>query len=183
MKKARHRHWCSILTMTVMCGRMAGSAWNCSTKPPVRKPPYPTNYSIRCQATKDSGILRFRKHWRRENISLRRLLTTAMQRRLKLLNWILAMKISLLVWGAALGLLVCGHLAQAQLRFNVYSGGYFNVTDYGGYTTPDGGHRFHIQYQGMHIDEPNWAIRARINGPIRPVSGQSVSGLPFPSEK
>lgn len=74
-------------------------------------------------------------------------------------------------------------VASAQLRFNVYSGGYFNVTDYAGYTAPEGGHRFHIQYQGQQINEPHWGIRARINGQIRPVSGQNVSGLPFPAEK
>ncbi len=71
----------------------------------------------------------------------------------------------------------------AQLRFNAYSGGYFNVTDYAGYTAPEGSHRFHIQYQGMEINEPNWGVRARINGQIRPVSGENVSGLPFPAEK
>lgn len=71
----------------------------------------------------------------------------------------------------------------AQLRFNVYSGGYFNITDYAGYTAPEEGHRFHIQYQGQDINEPQWGIRARINGPIRPESGQNISGLPFPAEK
>lgn len=87
-------------------------------------------------------------------------------------------------WWIAIGLVGCWpSVLQAQLRFNVYSGGYLNVTDYGGYTTPDGGHQFHIQYQGQQIDEPNWAIRARINGQIRPVSGQNVSGLPFPADK
>lgn len=74
-------------------------------------------------------------------------------------------------------------ILQAQLRFNVYSGGYFNVTDYAGYTTPDGAHQFHVTYQGQQINEPHWVVKARINGQIRPVSGQNVSGLPFPTEK
>lgn len=94
------------------------------------------------------------------------------------------MKIDRVFCWITIGLLGCWpSTIQAQLRFNVYSGGYLNVADYGGYTTPDGGHQFHIQYQGQQINEPNWAVRARINGQIRPVSGQNVSGLPFPADQ
>lgn len=73
--------------------------------------------------------------------------------------------------------------ADAQLRFQVYSGGYFDVTDYAGFATPPGGHQFHFLYNGRQIHVENWRVTARVNGPIRPVSGQSVSGQPFPTEK
>ncbi|WP_134091581.1 hypothetical protein [Olivibacter sp. XZL3] len=71
----------------------------------------------------------------------------------------------------------------AQLRFNVYSAGYFNITDYSGYISPEGSHQFHIQYDGTFIEEHHWGIKARLNGPIRPISGNNVSGQSFPAEK
>lgn len=74
-------------------------------------------------------------------------------------------------------------LVVGQLRFNVYSGGYFNITDYAGFTTSEGTHQFHIQYNGTYIQEEQWAVKARINGPIKPMSGENVSGMPFPADK
>ncbi len=77
----------------------------------------------------------------------------------------------------------CSLQAGAQLRFQVYSGGYFNVTDYAGFATPPGGHQFHFLYSGRQIHVENWRVTARVNGSIRPVSGQNVSGQPFPAAK
>ncbi len=74
--------------------------------------------------------------------------------------------------------------AKAQVTFNVYSGGYFNITDYGGYISDDNSHRFHIALEGTNINIPNWSIKVRINGQILPTGGQqNVGGIPFPADK
>ncbi|WP_143053940.1 hypothetical protein [Parapedobacter koreensis] len=93
------------------------------------------------------------------------------------------MKFSPLVWMVLMVFFQSANTANAQLRFNVYSGGYFNITEYSGYMTPEGSHQFHIQYAGQQINEENWSISARINGPIRPMSGENMSGLPFPADR
>ncbi len=74
--------------------------------------------------------------------------------------------------------------AKAQVTFNVYSGGYFNITDYGGYISGNDSHSFHFQLQGTNINIPNWSIKVRINGQILPTGGQqNVGGIPFPADK
>lgn len=78
----------------------------------------------------------------------------------------------------------CSIPLAAQISLSVYSGGYFNVTDYGGYVSDTDNHRFHIQWAGTNINVPNWAIKARINGPIQASGGQqNVGGIPFPADK
>ncbi len=90
-------------------------------------------------------------------------------------------KTALVLATALLGLF---ESASAQLIYSVISGGVFNVTDYAGFVTPDGGHQFHFEYNGTDINEEYWKVTATIDGPIMPDGGATnVSGQPFPADK
>ncbi|WP_293912820.1 MULTISPECIES: hypothetical protein [unclassified Sphingobacterium] len=73
--------------------------------------------------------------------------------------------------------------SKAQLRFDVYSIQYHNVTSYNGYDSGVGSHTFHFSYNGTSINIPNWSVTARVKAPIVPESGNNVSGQPFPADK
>jgi hypothetical protein len=79
---------------------------------------------------------------------------------------------------------LCAQQQNGTVRFNVYSSGYYNVSDYAGYSSGNSTHTLHIQLNGTYINIPNWSIKARVNGAILPNSGaQNIGGVPFPENK